>query len=122
MLLTQAARSGRKRKTIMKQRVSRLSTGSLEHGNLLGFVAIAATSYCSMENTSLGPWKKEGDWVGVVVGRGRGSQKDLGISAVSGICAGMDSPSAVVGEGVLLSHWPSTREHKTLKKHSNKQI
>ena len=90
MLLTQAARSGRKRKTIMKQRVSRLSTGPLEHGNLLGFVAIAATSYCSMENTSLRPWRKEGDWVGVVVGRGRGSQKDLGISAVSGIRAGMD--------------------------------
>lgn len=37
----------------MKQGVSRLSTGSLEHGNPPGFVAIAATSYCSMENTSL---------------------------------------------------------------------
>ena len=36
----------------MKQGVSRLSTGSLEHGNSPGFVAIAATS-CSMENTSL---------------------------------------------------------------------
>ena len=30
-----------------------MSTGSLEHGNPPDFVAIAATSYCSMENTSL---------------------------------------------------------------------